>query len=72
MENKKDDFTREEDKWLTKNKFGRLEPLDEQCKGETCACAADECLMDEHFFRELNFYNAYKKKMREVQRKKNT
>ena len=45
MENKKDDFPREEDKWLTKNMFGRLEPLDQQCSGGTCECASDQCLL---------------------------
>ena len=72
MENKKDDFPREEDKWLTKNMFGRLEPLDEQCSGETCECASDQCLLDDYMWEELYQYQAYRQNLLKAKRKKNT
>ena len=72
MENKKDDLPREEDKWLTKNRFGRLEPLDEQCGGETCECASDQCLLDDYMWEELYQYQAYRQNLLKAKRKKNT
>ena len=69
--NKNKKYPNEGDKWLKKNMFGRLEPVDEQCDNETCNCAFDECLYEEYLWEEYYMYQAYKKNMLAAQRKKN-
>ena len=50
--NKKYPF--EGNKWLKKNKYGKLEDIEDQCQNKTCTCSENECkyndaLWEEHY-----------------------
>jgi len=49
--------------WLTRNRFGVPEPIDEQCENKTCTCAIDRCAYDDAFFKETAYYEVYRSNM---------
>ena len=55
--------------WLTRNKFGVPEPIDEQCENKTCTCAIDRCAFDDVFFFEVACYDVYRSNMLKAQAK---
>ena len=60
----------EGNKWLKKNKYGKLEDIEEQCNNETCNCSGNNCLFEELLWEEHYMYQAYKKNLLAAQSKK--